>query len=41
MAGIQKIKLAQDVAGFMDPEVNRSKSFANFRDALKVLADGT
>lgn len=36
-AGLQKIKLAREIAQHMEPDRNRSASFRRFRDALRAL----
>lgn len=36
-AGLQKIKLAREIAQHMEPDRNRSTSFRRFRDALRAL----
>ncbi|NJO85181.1 MAG: DUF4276 family protein [Blastochloris sp.] len=35
--GLEKIRAAQEISQYMDPDINRSKSFQAFRDALREL----
>jgi len=37
--GVPKIELAREVAKHMEPERNRSLSFAHFRDGIRALCD--